>query len=946
MFHGNTDRSRRPRRRHHRPRRTPPSPAAFEIVEPRTLLATYYVSPAGNDAATGTSPTAAFKTIAKVNSLDLNPGDKVLFQGGQTFNPPTVASGHTLNLISSDSGTAADPVTIGSYGTGRATINAGNVTALKATNVAGLVVRDLNFVGTWDGLSGTGTSTSDGLVFISNLANNAKINHVRVDNVDVSRFKLTGIAVRGQNVKAGFTDFRITNSASHDNGDHAITFDAVFDPASTLYAHANVYVGWTKVYNNGGLKDLGRHSGNGIILGDVNGGTIERCLAYNNGQNCNSPAGGPVGIWVWDSNAVTLQYNESYGNQTGAGSLDGGGFDLDGGSTNCIVQYNYSHDNDGAGILLYQFSGARAHGGNIVRYNVSQNDARQGLYAGIKLGGGSAVKNNQIYGNTIYLTPSGNTSIAGIKITGIGTGNTFRNNIVYTTGGVRLLDTNSAYATGSALFQGNAWYPSNGAFAIRYGGTSHADLAAWRAATGQEKNGTANTGTSSNPNLVSPGGGGTIGDAAKLHTLTAYQLLASSPAINGGVNLASLGVSAGARDYFGTPTFAGSTFDIGAFEWSNAVAGASGNDTFILRKSATGRIELFVNAPSTAAAPTYVWAAGVLNSLSLAGNAGDDEFTLDLTNGSPLPAGGASFDGGAQTVADTVNVLGTAGKDTIAVTGSAVTPGGSGASLSYTGANRVVVDTGASDDQLLFNNVTGVSLTYEHGLGNDALSVNTGTYTFAAAAAGDTSNLAVTVAPGASAIFSGPRKLAALNVSGVATLAAGGGSVLVTKALTLSGAGRLDVNDNAVVIDYAAGTTSPIGSFNGSAYTGIAGRIARGTWMASTGIVSTAAAANVKHRALGTAEASEVLAFTGSATTALFAGHAVDKTSVILRFTLPGDADLNGRVNGDDYFVIDSQAYNAGAKSWSKADFDYNGKINGDDYFLIDSNVSQTPLLW
>jgi hypothetical protein len=41
-----------------------------------------------------------------------------------------------------------------------------------------------------------------------------------------------------------------------------------------------------------------------------------------------------------------------------------------------------------------------------------------------------------------------------IKITGVGSGNKFRNNIFYTTGGVRMLDSNSAYSTSNVPVPG------------------------------------------------------------------------------------------------------------------------------------------------------------------------------------------------------------------------------------------------------------------------------------------------------------------------------------------------------------------------------------------------------------------------------------------------------------------------------------------------------------
>jgi hypothetical protein len=58
----------------------------LETLESRGLLAvTYYVSAAGNDAYAGTSPQSAWRSIARVNAVDLNPGDRILFEGGRTF---------------------------------------------------------------------------------------------------------------------------------------------------------------------------------------------------------------------------------------------------------------------------------------------------------------------------------------------------------------------------------------------------------------------------------------------------------------------------------------------------------------------------------------------------------------------------------------------------------------------------------------------------------------------------------------------------------------------------------------------------------------------------------------------------------------------------------------------------------------------------------------------
>jgi parallel beta-helix repeat protein len=78
---------------------------------------TYYVSPSGSDAKSGTSPTQAWQTVARVNRASLNPGDQVLFQGGAAFSD--------ARLTPPTSGVPGRPITFGSFGPGRATITQG-----------------------------------------------------------------------------------------------------------------------------------------------------------------------------------------------------------------------------------------------------------------------------------------------------------------------------------------------------------------------------------------------------------------------------------------------------------------------------------------------------------------------------------------------------------------------------------------------------------------------------------------------------------------------------------------------------------------------------------------------------------------------------------------------------------------------------------------------------
>ncbi|MDP3899911.1 MAG: Ig-like domain-containing protein [bacterium] len=76
-----------------------------------TTNITYYVdATAGNDSNAGTSTSQPWKTIAKVNSTTFLPGDGVLFKRGETWR------GETLTV--SESGTAAQPIIFGAYGSG------------------------------------------------------------------------------------------------------------------------------------------------------------------------------------------------------------------------------------------------------------------------------------------------------------------------------------------------------------------------------------------------------------------------------------------------------------------------------------------------------------------------------------------------------------------------------------------------------------------------------------------------------------------------------------------------------------------------------------------------------------------------------------------------------------------------------------------------------------
>ena len=262
---------------------------------------------------------------------------------------------------------------------------------------------------------------------------------------------------------------------------------------------------------------------------------------------------------VMESDHVTAQYNQAYHNRTG-GNSDGDGFDLDGGSTDCLVQYNYSYGNDGAGYLFAQPSGIAGQARNVVRYNISENDGGKYQYGSIQFwNGGPGIDSIEFSNNTIYSSPlQGGTAtlinFAGSPVTNL----QFQNNIFMTTstGSIMMAPAGSP----GSVFQHNDYWTGGGSLNINWAGSNYATVSAWSAASGQESI----QKLSVDPSLMSPGGG-----------VNGYKLLAGSPMIDAGATVtlpSGFAYSAPAQDYYGGTIPVGAAYDIGANEYAGSVA--------------------------------------------------------------------------------------------------------------------------------------------------------------------------------------------------------------------------------------------------------------------------------------------------------------------------------------------------------------------------------------
>lgn len=99
---------------------------------PAALADSYYVSPSGSDSNSGTSPRAPWKTIARVNSAGLGPGDTVYFERAGLWRE---------TLAPSAGGVPGAPVTFTAYGTGAPPVISGSDLVAGWTPFSGGVYR-------------------------------------------------------------------------------------------------------------------------------------------------------------------------------------------------------------------------------------------------------------------------------------------------------------------------------------------------------------------------------------------------------------------------------------------------------------------------------------------------------------------------------------------------------------------------------------------------------------------------------------------------------------------------------------------------------------------------------------------------------------------------------------------------------------------------------------
>jgi hypothetical protein len=486
----------------------------------------YYLSHNGNDNNPGTK-TQPFKTLKKINAIKLNPGDKIYLKGKEFF-PGT--------LLLHVNGAGKKPILITSYGGGKATIDGGTKEAI-ILHGNHFELKNINVKGAGRKMG----STTNGIILIETI-------DAIIENIKTEGFQKSGIELRS------CKDIRIKNVYAVDNG-----FCGIHITGSKENRSKNILVKDCKAENNAGDPTaLDNHSGNGILAGWSDSVMIDHCSATNNGWDMPRIGNGPVGIWTYESDYVTIQYCISYRNKTSKGGKDGGGFDLDGGVTNSVIQYCLSYENEGAGYGLFQYWGASLWHNDTIRYCVSINDAATtegsgGIFVWNGVNDSVQLADCLVYNNAVYSTHAPAIQFEPMSLN---KNFLFFNNIFMGNGSI------IHGPSSGERFIGNVWWSAGQEITFR----EHKDLAEWSSATGQEKLNRQTVGKQIDPKLKGPFITA-ITDPYKLNLLDGYFLLPDSPLKNMGLNLKILfNIPVAPHDFFGHAVPMGNNPEPGIYE--------------------------------------------------------------------------------------------------------------------------------------------------------------------------------------------------------------------------------------------------------------------------------------------------------------------------------------------------------------------------------------------
>lgn len=479
----------------------------------------YYFSSKGMKEENGTKQ-QPFTSLKTLSQLTLKPGDSVFFRGGDTL------AGNVS--LSNAKGTKQHNIVFTSYGKGKCSLNGGSDEAFKINASSNFQISNTRFIG-----AGRKTgNTTNGLRLV-------RCKNFMVNDVDVTGFQKSGLLL--YNCENG----EVNRVFAHENGFGGILVEGDYQKRFSNKIHI---INSRADDNPGDPTNLDNHSGNGILVGNCRNILIEYCSATNNGWDMPRIGNGPVGIWAYEADSVIIQHCISYRNKTATGAADGGGFDLDGGVTNSIIQYCLSYENWGSGYGIFEYWGAGKWKNNTVRYCISINDGyvtdqATGMYMWNGSNGDSMFTNFYAYNNFFY---NDRKYAFGFSEASQHRNFHFFNNVYVAS------DTSDIYngtdSSTNDIFLGNVWMRKDGGFMQN----SFTDFRKWSENTGYERRNGSLAGTSFQKKLFDLPAHVDIIDPYKLKASSLLLTLCNNTLNNKGIDIRKMfGIDIGKSDFFG-----------------------------------------------------------------------------------------------------------------------------------------------------------------------------------------------------------------------------------------------------------------------------------------------------------------------------------------------------------------------------------------------------------
>jgi hypothetical protein len=333
-------------------------PRSGSSIQPTT----YYLDAAnGDDQQDGHTPGTAWKSLQRASRQVFTPGDSLLFRRGGRWNGQ-------LALIGS--GTNEAPVVVSAFGTGERPVLSGDgqegaVVWLRETDHWN--IRELEIT---NPSPATGNRTG---ILVQAMGGSRKYFHFQDlfihDIMGDYSFEAKGKNTGGIGVIGGpqtrFEDILIENCEIARVVRVGI-FTNLTDAKQATRGNRPIL---GLVIRNNRIHHC---AGDGVIIRYAYRPVISHNLAYENHCAAEELVKHGVALWCRSTDEALFEYNEVHHTR---GSMDGQAFDADLDSYRTVVQYNYTHDNEGGMMLVYGSSSDA-----IVRYNLSVNDGEKGRH--------------------------------------------------------------------------------------------------------------------------------------------------------------------------------------------------------------------------------------------------------------------------------------------------------------------------------------------------------------------------------------------------------------------------------------------------------------------------------------------------------------------------------------------------------------------------------------